>query len=107
MKIKKYNEFYNSEIYINIDVKKLMNRVELDCGNISDLDVISEHKSYKEVVNNGFDSIPFILKKINENKCHVIWIRALNEITGKSVYDIYETARMIEFWKKWALENGY
>jgi hypothetical protein len=105
MKIKKYNEFMNNDIYIDVDVEKLMEEVEQDCGNKSDLNVIAEHKSYKEVVDNGVDSIPSIIKNIDN--CHVIWMRALNEITGKSVYDIYKTSDMRKFWKKWALDNGY
>lgn len=107
MKIKKYNEFFDTDMYIEVDVVKLMEKVEHDCANKSDLDAIAEHKSYKEIVENGTDSIPFIMEKINNNKYHVIWFRALNEITGRSVYDIYKTSDMINFWKKWASDNGY
>jgi nucleoside-diphosphate-sugar epimerase len=66
---------------------------------------IAEHNSYKEIVKNGYESIPSIIENIDN--CYVVWFRALNEITGKSIYDIYKTSEMRKYWKKWALYNGY
>lgn len=106
MKIKKYNEFYDTESFVDVDVEKLMNEVEKDCGNKSDLDVISEHKSYKDVVKNGQDSIPSIIEKIKNDNCHMIWFKALEEITN--IYnDHYKYDDINNFWKKWAIKNGY
>lgn len=111
MKIKKYNEFMDYDVDIDIDVKKLMEEVEHDCANKSDLGVIVEHKSYKEIVKNSYDSISIIIENID--RCHVVWFRALNEITGeypdKELYDkgIYNTSEVRKIWKKWASENGY
>jgi len=106
MEIKKYNEFVDYDAHVDIDVKTLMEKLESDCCNKSDLNVIAEHKSYKEIVDNGYNSISDIIENIDN--CHVIWFRALNEITGeKSIYDIYKASDMRNFWKKWASENGY
>ncbi len=104
--IKKYNEFVDNDIYINVDVKKLMERVEHECGNKSNLDDIVENESYKEVVENGYDSIPLIIDKIKKNECHMIWFRALNEITHENV-NIPKYDNINNYWKKWALDNGY
>lgn len=113
MKVKKYNEFVDNDVYISVDIKSSMEKVEHDCGNKSNLDDIVVHPSYKDVVQNGYESIPFIIEKINIDKCHPIWIRALNEITGEYpenvLYEkgIYKSSEVRKIWKKWALNNGY
>jgi len=106
MEIKKYNEFFNNENYVKPDIKKLMNDVEYDCGNKSDLNVIAEHNSYKEVVKNGVKSIPFIIEKINKNECQMIWFKAMSEITNNYT-NICKYDNINNYWKKWAIENGY
>lgn len=107
MKIKKYNEFVNYDTHIEIDVKLLMEKLEHDCGNISDLDIIAEHDSYQEILDNGYDSIPFIIEKINNDKCHMIWFKALSEITNNYIEEISKYDDINNYWKKWASENGY
>lgn len=86
-------------------IKKLMKELEHYCGNKSDLSVISDCEDYKEIVRNGLESIPFIIE--NVDNCHVIYFRVLNEITGRSIYEIYETDKMRKDWKKWATEHDY
>ena len=83
-----------------------MNEVEDDCGNMSDRNDITKHESYKKIVENGESSISFIIEKINNYECHMIWFRALNEITG---YDpqISKYDDINIFWKTWAINNGY
>ena len=108
MEIKKYNEYLDNS-YSNI--KLMIQKLESDCANKSDLDIISNHESYEKIVKNGRKSIPFILENIDN--CHVIWFRALNEITGQypeeKLYEkgIYDTSEIRKIWKKWLIENGY
>jgi hypothetical protein len=107
-KMKKFNEFINNDIFINIDtdVKKLMDEVEDDCGNMSDRNEITKHKSYKKIIENGENSIPFIIEKINNNNCHMIWFKALGEITGNDP-QICKYDNVNNYWKMWAINNGY
>jgi hypothetical protein len=111
MKIKKYNEFVNIDADIDadikVDVKSLMKEVYGKCGNCSDLDIVAENTSYRKIVENGTDSISFLIEDIRNNK-GVFWLKALQEITGEklSTYD-YSTSELKKLWINWADENGY
>lgn len=94
--IKKINEFVNeSNIYTLIE--------KAERTPFSDLDYISKLYEYREVVNLGESVIPFLLERNS-----IIWDIALKELTGCGLpSEEYTTTERVEFWNKWALENGY
>ena len=96
-KIKKFNELVNSNnAIIIID---LMEKAK--SSNSSDLEKISQREPYKKIVEMGDEAIPYLLKDMD-----LIWYRALSRITG--VETVGNTSKeVINFWKKWAKENGY
>jgi len=102
-KIKKYNEFVNNDIYVDVDVKSLIETVRCECGNKSDLNVIWNNASYKKVIENGKESIPYLLENLS-----MVWFHALEEITGEKPYPKgTKPQEKREEWKKWAIQNGY
>lgn len=94
--IKKINEFINeSEIYSLIE--------KAESTPSSDLEFISKRKSYREVVDLGEKVIPFLLERNS-----ILWDIALKELTNSGLpTEKYTTSERVEFWKKWAIENGY
>jgi len=103
-KIKKYNEYIDTDIYTDIEIKSLIDKVEFECGNKSDLNIIYENSNYKEIINIGTESIPHILENFT-----IKWIKALEEITKVKLYEDFSlsTQDMKNIWLKWAKENGY
>jgi hypothetical protein len=96
--IKKLNEFVS-----NIEISNLINDVEVDCKYLSDTGYVSNHKSYRKIVEFGKESLPFLVEKLSSNTA-MFWISALEEITG-NVFDDTKSEKLISNWKKWALEN--
>lgn len=94
--IKKINEFVNeSNIY------SLIQKAEL--SPFSDLEYISNLDGYREVVNLGESFIPYLLERKS-----IIWDIALKELTGFGLSsEEYSTTERVEYWNKWASENGY
>jgi len=87
----------------DIDIKTLMENVRKECGNKSDLYVIANHPSYKQIILNGKKSLPYLLEDLS-----MIWIYALEEITGEKLNYISTDSEDIKNeWKKWAIQNGY
>ena len=106
MKLRKYNEFVNQDIVsTNIDIEKLIENIEHDCKYLSDLDAISNHPSYKNLIKKGELSIPFLLEKL-EDKTGMFWVKALNEITGTGLKS-FKLDDIRNFWKNWSIENGF
>ena len=109
-KINKYNEFINNEESI---IKQLI--IEGENTPSSDLEHISQRKSYREVVSLGKKVIPYLLQRMNENNSP-IWDKALSKLTGCN-HDGYKpdeigfyhlnVDELVKFWKKWGIENGY
>ena len=101
-KVKKYNEFLDTNVYI--DIKKLIEEVNFECGNISDLNKIYSNSKYQKIIECGEKSIKFIFDDFK-----TMWIKALEDITNEKLYDDYSitTSEMKEIWKNWAIENGY
>jgi len=107
MKIKKFNEFMEYDIIIDTNIEKLINDVEKDCGNVSELSVIHNHPSYLKIIKNGKSSIPQLLEKLDDNTS-MFWIEALHEISGETPDAHYTKTKDIkESWKKWAILNGF
>jgi hypothetical protein len=104
MELKKYNEFINNELII---IKSFIDDVEIKCGNLSDLDEVAKHPSYKKIIENGKKSIPLLLEKIND-QTGMFWFNALRKITGEYPdKGKLGLDQMREIWKKWSIENGY
>jgi len=107
MKIKKYNEFITNDTYINIDVKNLIETIEKKRGNCSVLPKVWSLPEYKKIIENGTDSIPFLLEKLNDNTA-MFWLQALTEITSEEVdKDALKSGDRINAWKTWGIKNGY
>lgn len=104
MEINKFNEFVdNDDVYI----ENIINNIEVNFGNCSDLDVISNSEMYKKLIEKGNISIPFLLEKLDDQTC-MFWINALRIISGDNPDKNYiKTSDIRESWKKWAKENGY
>jgi hypothetical protein len=103
MELKKYNEFVDN----NIIISKFIEDVEIKCGNMSDLNKISENLSYKKIIENGKMSIPFLLEKLNDQTC-MFWIDALRKITGEYPDKNYiKTKDIKQAWLDWGTKNGY
>jgi len=104
MELKKYNEFVDNDRVI---LEKFIEDVEIKCGNMSDLDKISKHPSYIKIIENGRESIPVLLKKLNDQTC-MFWIEALRKITGENPdKDYIKTQDIKKSWLKWGMQNGY
>ena len=85
------------------DIEKLINDVEKDCGNVSELSVVYEHPSYKKIIKNGKSSLPYLLEKLDSNTC-IFWVKSLQEITGEYPDEKFtKTSDIIESWKKWSI----
>jgi len=94
--IKKINEFVNeSNIYTLIE--------KAERTPFSDLEHISNLNGYREVVDLGESVIPYLLERKS-----IIWDIALKELTGLGLpSEEYSTTERLEYWNKWASENGY
>lgn len=104
MELKKYNEFVNNELII---IKNFIEDVEIKCGNLSDLDEVAKHPSYKKIIENGKKSIPLLLEKLNDQTC-MFWINALQKITGENPDKNYiKTKDIKKSWLNWGIQNGY
>jgi hypothetical protein len=89
-----------------IDVKqrfrRLANEWEKEIGNASSLTAMTKHPKYKQIVNLGWDAVPFMLSDLQQSRG--FWFPALNEITGIQPFDLSDAGnskRMIEAWVKW------
>jgi hypothetical protein len=92
--IKKINEFVNeSNIYTLIE--------KAERTPFSDPEHISNSESYKQVLELGEKVIPFLIERGS-----YIWNIGLKKLTGV-VPDGEKSSEIVEFWNKWALENGY
>jgi len=87
-------------------IEKLIENVEIKCGNISDLNKISEHPSYIKIIAYGKKSIPFLLEKLNDQTC-MFWVDALRKISGENPDENYiKTIDIKSSWIKWSIENN-
>ena len=100
MKIKKFNEYVNND---KIIVENLMNDVQRQCGNMSDLERMSQSESYRNLVNYGKKAIPFLLEETSP-----YWLAALNELTELNLDTTkYNHSKQWQIIKEWSKENGY
>lgn len=96
-RIEKFNEFLNN----NSEIIKIIEKLEITP--LPDLQKISEQPLYGEIVKMGVNVIPILLKRDS-----IIWDIALSKITGEGLDPLkYTTSERKDFWKKWAIENGY
>jgi len=96
MKIKKYNEFVDNDIYI--DIENLIKNIEKDYPNVSELYFIHNHPLYDKIIKNGKDSISYLIEKLDDNSC-MYWINALEKITNKEFVGKFDELK--EQWKNW------
>jgi hypothetical protein len=71
-------------------------------GNVSSLTAMAEHPKYHEIINLGWDVVPFLLRDLQQN--HRFWLPALAEITTIRPYDQRDAGnskRMIDAWITW------
>ena len=71
-------------------------------GNVSSLTAMTKHPKYREIVNLGWDAVPFMLDDLRRN--HGVWFSALEEITKIRPFDPSDAGnskRMIEAWVQW------
>ena len=94
--IRKINEFLNES-----EIISLIEKAESTPS--SDLVNISKRKSYRDVVNLGKSVIPYLIERNS-----ILWDIALRELTGDGLEsENHSTSERIEYWKNWAIENGY
>jgi hypothetical protein len=92
--IRKINEFINeSEIYSLIE--------KAEDTSSSDPVYIANRDPYKKIIKIGKQIIPYLVERNS-----YIWNIALKEITG-IVPKGEKSSEIVDFWNKWALENGY
>ena len=97
-KIRKFNEFINNNQLLIEDLIK-----KAEHTNLSNLEAISKRESYVKLVEFGEEIIPYLLERNN-----IIWDIALSKITGCGLNPLdFNTSKRSEYWKKWAIENGY
>ncbi len=95
-RIEKFNEFLN-----NTELIIMIEKVEITP--LSDLQRISEQPMYEEIVKMGINVIPILLKRDS-----IIWDIALSKITGEGLDPLkHGVSERKDFWKKWAVDNGY
>jgi hypothetical protein len=71
-------------------------------GNVSSLTAMAEHPKYREIINLGWDVVPFLLRDLQRNRR--FWLPALTKITTVQPYDPRDTGnskRMINAWIEW------
>jgi hypothetical protein len=71
-------------------------------GNISSLTAMAEHPKYREIIDLGWDVVPFLLHDLQRNRR--FWFPALTKITTIQPYDPRDTGnskRMIDAWIEW------
>ncbi len=94
--IKKINEFVDESL-----IYSLIERAESTPS--SDLEFISKRESYRSVVNLGEKVIPYLIERNS-----IVWDIALKELTKSGLpSEDYTTTERVEYWKKWAIDNGY
>ncbi len=71
-------------------------------GNISSLTVMAEHPRYREIINLGWDVVPFLLRDLQQNRG--FWFPALSAITKITPFDPRDAGngkRMTKAWIEW------
>lgn len=71
-------------------------------GNISSLTAMAEHPRYHEIINLGWDVVPFLLRDLQQNRG--FWFPALSAITKITPYDLRDAGngkRMTKAWIQW------
>ena len=104
-KIKKFNEYIDNEVYVKIDVKQHIDIVERKMGNCSDRVVIADHPSYKKIIENGTDSLPYLFEMVYDGNC-IFWRIALESITNIKSPKL-DSQGITDFWINWGKEHGY
>jgi len=104
MEIDKFNEFVDNDDFI---IEKLIENVETDCGNCSELSIVYNHPSYIKIIEKGKKSIPFLLESV-DGDFRAFWFNSLRIITGDDPdKDFIKTEDIRNSWKNWGVENGY
>jgi len=96
-----FNEFVDNK---EILIKDLIEDVEKNCRHLSNLNVVSEYHSYKEIVEIGEQTIPYLLERIDKT---VVWFNALRKIIGENPdkNHLGYMKQVTEDWKNWAKNN--
>jgi len=98
MIIKKYYEFINNNISMDLNIQKIIENIEIDFPNESNLDKIWDHPSYNKIIQNGKKSIKYLIEKLDTPSC-VFWFKALESITNMSFSGKPKEKK--ELWKDW------
>lgn len=70
--------------------------------NVSSLTALASHPKYRQIVNLGWDVVPYLIEDLQNNKRY--WLPALDEITGIRPYDSADEGNskiIIDAWVKW------
>ena len=87
--------------------RKLAREWSRETSNISSVGALTSHPKYREIVDLGWDVVPFLLADLQRNQG--FWFTALNEITGIRPFDPSEggnSRRMAEAWINWGKRKG-
>lgn len=82
--------------------RRLAEEWSASVGNVSSLTAMAKHPKYREIIDLGWDVVPFLLQDLQQN--HRFWFPALTEITTIQPYDPRDAGnskRMIDAWIKW------
>lgn len=82
--------------------RKLADEWSRDVGNVSSIAALTSHPKYKEIIDLGWDVVPYLLSDLQQNKR--FWFPALHEITKIRPFDPSDAGnsrRMTEAWVKW------
>ena len=81
---------------------KLADEWSRSIGNSSSLTAVARHPKYRQIVDLGWDVLPFMLVDLQKNRR--FWFPALHEITGIRPFDSRDAGnseRMIQAWVQW------
>jgi hypothetical protein len=90
------------EEQIEAKFNRLANEWSESVAHVSSLDAMVNHPKYREIIDLGWDAVPFLLKDLERNRR--FWLPALAEITTIRPYDPSDAGnsrRMIDAWVKW------
>jgi hypothetical protein len=76
--------------------------------NVSSLTAMTAHPKYRQIIDLGWEVVPFMLTDLQRNKR--FWLPALHEITGIQPFDPSDAGnskRMMSAWIKWGKNKRY
>lgn len=86
--------------------QRLASEWSREVENISSVSALTSHPKYKEIVNLGWDVIPYLLKDLEQRRGY--WFPALNAITGIRPFDPRVAGnidKMTDAWIRWGINK--